>query len=831
MSFVAGTTPDARAMPDPGAVALDWPRRRPYSAPEARLRDILSINVVSEVLSKVSVTIVTIIVNSPWLWLVWASQFVVLGGVWLARRALESDRTDQALIILVLGHGVGGIGAVVGLPAIAPLVMLVLFGDLSLTGFCSRRGVRPYVAICLALVAASALLSLTTWSDLVDSVPIGLVVLAFVLQGLPSGAVTSLTSREVYTQLRDRGERLRSLTDRLGTADREERLWVANRLSSVTMVDLGELADQVDAMRTVLRDGRPDAQLGELLVGATKLSKSSLARLRSLSHGLHPDVLHQHGLVAAIGAMVGLSEAGTAGRLGTRVVLIEHPATRLPIAVESAFYSVVVALTEATTEPELHVGVTTRRGYAELLVVAHTIALDSDVVDRLTDHVSAVFGDLQVVEAGRGATKGTETADGADSVTGVPAGVVHAAAPLVQPVGFVGAAPERTWNPQPILRRFIVGSIVLCAAGLVASAIVWAGTRLDSVAVVVVVLGVVMVSVLAAGIAERRGRAPVALALLSFETSFAGVVVTAVVPEFAPTAALIVLLPIMLGLPYLTTRHLNTVGAIATLMVTAVAVMGLLPQGVVDDGGLPRWVPLLLLAPTSVAVSMLGVVALADGRSAIHATNERLQGTLVELMGALDATRRHVERDLHDGAQQHLAALAIQFAVVGRLTSTPERADRALEAVAVQIDHARTELQTLVDGSFGDVVRSIGVETALQRVAGRPLTIVTSDVESLPDSIALVVYFVCNEAIQNATKHAGDDATIEVLIAVTDSAGRDGAQVAFRVTDDGVGCAPARLASGHGIRALHQRLADVGGTLSVTSKPGCGTTLSGEICL
>jgi signal transduction histidine kinase len=794
----------------------------------------MAINVRSEVLSKLSVTIVTVIVDSPWLWLLWASQFLVLGGVWLARRALENDRSDLAMIILVLGHGAGGLGAVIGLPAIAPLVMLVLFGDLALTGFCTRRGVRPYVAICLALVAATALLSLTTWSDLVDSVPIGLVIVAFVLQGLPSGAVTSLTSREVYIQLRDRGERLRSLTARLGSADREERLWVANRLSSVTMGDLDDLANQVDEMRTALRlDERPDELLGGQLVRATDLSKSSLARLRSLSHGLHPDVLFQHGLVAAIGSMVGLREPGAAGRPGTRVVLVEHPATRLPIAIESAFYSVIVALTQATPEAELHVGVRTRRGYAELLVVADTLVPDPDVVARLSDQVSAVFGDLQVIGAGPIAGSPSDLVDGIDPIPAAAPVVIHAAAPLVQPQGLVTTAPDGTWNPQPILRRFIVGSIVLCAAGLVAAVIVWAGTRLASVGVVVGVLCVVMVSVLAAGIAERRRRPTIALALLSFEASFAGLVLTAVVPEFAPTAALIVVLPISLGLPYLTTRQLNIVGAIASLMVTAVAVMGLMSEGVIDDGGLPAWVPLLLLAPTSVAVAVLGVVGLADGRSTISATNERLQNALVALMGAREATRRQVERDLHDGAQQHLAALAIQFGVVGRLTSTPDRADRALETVAVQIDDARTELQTLVDGSFGDVVRSIGLESALQRVAAGSLNVVTNDVEVLPEPIALVVYFVCNEAIQNATKHAGDDATVDVLISVTESVTesgrRNGGVVAFSISDDGVGCDPARLAAGHGIRSLRQRLADVGGTLHAISEPGCGTTLSGEI--
>jgi signal transduction histidine kinase len=303
--------------------------------------------------------------------------------------------------------------------------------------------------------------------------------------------------------------------------------------------------------------------------------------------------------------------------------------------------------------------------------------------------------------------------------------------------------------------------------------------------------------------------------------------VTVAVPEFAPTTALIVVLPMVLGLPYLTSRHLDVVGAVATVMVTAVALLGLMESGVVDGGALPTWVPLLLLAPTSLSVALLAVVALADVRSTVNATNDRLQATLIELTDAFDSTRRQVERDLHDGAQQHLAALAIQLGVVRRLTATPDRAARILEALACQVEEARNELQRLVDGSFGDVLRSLGVGRALERASGNSTTVVTNDVESLPTHVALATYFVCHEAMQNATKHAGAAATIEVDIRVVDDP--VGTRVEFSVADDGVGCDPARLMSGHGVSALRSRLEEVGGTLVATSEPGRGTTVSGVI--
>jgi signal transduction histidine kinase len=210
--------------------------------------------------------------------------------------------------------------------------------------------------------------------------------------------------------------------------------------------------------------------------------------------------------------------------------------------------------------------------------------------------------------------------------------------------------------------------------------------------------------------------------------------------------------------------------------------------------------------------------------------NERLQAALRELLVTFDATRHRIERDLHDGAQQHLAALAIQFGVVGKLVGTPERVAPVLDRIAEQIDEARAQLQMLVDGSFGDTVRTSGLGTALERTAalvGRPVTVTTVGTEHLPDHVALVTYFACHEAIQNATKHAGAAAAIDVDIrTVTND---DGARVEFRVTDDGHGCDQAHLDSGHGMRSLRQRIEEVGGVLDAVSAPGRGTSLTGVI--
>ncbi len=793
-------------MTEPVAVSVTWPRRRPLSPSELRLRQLVTTNVRSELVGKVSLTALAIVLNSPWMWLLWATQFAVLGGVWLARTALERSSTDRALLILVCSHSVGGLGAVIALPDIAPLVMLVLFGDLTLSGFATRTGVRPYLATCLAMISAVALLSLSRWSDLRDDVPIALVVVAFAIQGLASGWITATSSRETYTRLRDRGERLRSLTERMRTADRDERLSVANRLSAGTIADLGLLRDRVADIHAAESEHDRRAHLA---AGAT-LAKRSLARLRELSHGLYPDVLHQHGLAAAIASLDALAERDELNATA-RAVLASHPPDRLPGTIESAFYACTVAALPAMPPGAVLVtAVEVRDGWAELLLSGPGFAPDAGVEAALRDQASAVSGEMALIAA-------------------APDAVVHVAAPLAPPVA-AGPSSFDVQHPVPILRRFIDVSVLLCGIGLPVSAAVWVATRSPAVAVVFGVLCVVMASVLAARAAERRANATLALALLSFETSFAGIAVTAAVPDFAPVSALIVTMPLILGLPHLAPRHLDAVGMVQTLMITAVVLLGLLRTGVVDDVGLPLWVPLTVLAPASLAVASLVVVALADGRAATDAANERLQAALRELLVTFDTTRHRIERDLHDGAQQHLAALAIQFGVGGKLVGTPERVGPVLDRVAQQIDEARAQLQMLVDGSFGDTVRTIGLATALERtaaLAGRPVNVTTVGTEQLPDHLALVTYFACHEAIQNATKHAGATAAIDVDIRTV--TGVEGSRVEFSVTDDGHGCEQAHLESGRGMRSLRQRIEEVGGVLDAASAPGRGTSLTGVI--
>ena len=787
------------------AGADGFPARRPLTSSERRLVAMLDRTTREDLVAAAVLLAVTVYIGSPWLWLGWAARWLAPLGAQAARREILADRTRRGLFLLAAGHALAGVGTVAAVPQAAPLVMLVLFSDLTLAGY-SERPARPsWFALCLGNIAAVALVSLGEWSDVPRVAPAWLFVTVLGGHGVATAAMCATTARETYTRLRDHGERLRVLAERARDADREGQLEVARALSSTTGRDLGRLADLVDGLRA-------ETDLARLRAGAAQGSataKQALAGLRALSHGVFPDVLHQHGLAAALRS---LDHAGP-GRTG--VLVVEEPDERFPPEVESAFHALVATCLRGTAAASASAVLMRRRGYAELVLDLDGTSPDGPAFDdatlaALTDRVDGVRGTLEVT-AGPGRVR------------------VHAGAPVTPPP----ARPDADPQAVAILTRFISSSVVTSVVGLVTTSIVWAVTGSTAVALVDAELVVVLLACLGAGALERRGRHGAALGLLCFETAFAGIGTSLTIPVFAPTAALIVMLPLVLGLPYLTREALRVIAAAQSVIVVGVIVLGIWRTGIVDAAQLPDWVGLSLLAPTSVAVAVLVVIAISEGRAAVDASNETLQAALADLLAGIDATRRGIERDLHDGAQQHLAALAIQLHVVEQLAGQGDDArDRlavVLDRVAQQTAQARAELALLVDGTFGATLRDVGVAEALRRSAAlsrRPVAVHVEGGDDLPTAAAMTVYFVCNEAVQNATKHAGPDASVTITVRP------DGAQrLAFRVEDDGHGCPPGVLLAGRGVADLVRRAREAGGELTAASAPGRGTTVHGWVPL
>lgn len=195
---------------------------------------------------------------------------------------------------------------------------------------------------------------------------------------------------------------------------------------------------------------------------------------------------------------------------------------------------------------------------------------------------------------------------------------------------------------------------------------------------------------------------------------------------------------------------------------------------------------------------------------------------------ATEAERRRIERDLHDGAQQRLIALRIELGLVeATATSDPALAAAQIRNLQGAVDEALAELRAFAHGAAPPALDG-GLEGALRELAARaplPTSVSTRDLARYAVDTETAVYFSVAEALQNAAKHAMNAG--QALVDVRDTGGA----LLFVVSDDGRGDAATPIVSGEGIANMRQRVAALGGTLSVTRPPGGGVEVRGSIPL
>jgi signal transduction histidine kinase len=226
--------------------------------------------------------------------------------------------------------------------------------------------------------------------------------------------------------------------------------------------------------------------------------------------------------------------------------------------------------------------------------------------------------------------------------------------------------------------------------------------------------------------------------------------------------------------------------------------------------------------------------ALQESLRELQLRAEELRASRARVVAAADAERRKIERNLHDGAQQHLVALAVTVRLAQQLAATdPDQARELLEQLGHDLQDAVQELRDLAHGIYPPVLMDRGLVSALESAAARaalPVEVAADgDVGRFPQEVEAAVYFCCLEALQNAGKHAGEGATATVTVGRDVGAdGRD--TVTFTVADDGAGFDPAGSAGrGHGFVNMSDRLGAIGGTVAVDSAPGRGTRVSGSV--
>lgn len=212
-----------------------------------------------------------------------------------------------------------------------------------------------------------------------------------------------------------------------------------------------------------------------------------------------------------------------------------------------------------------------------------------------------------------------------------------------------------------------------------------------------------------------------------------------------------------------------------------------------------------------------------------HRLVAELHDSRTRLIAASDDARRRVERDLHDGAQQQLVALAIALRGARRaLDSDPTSAVRLIDHSLTILTSAIDELRELARGVHNEVLTERGLGPALAQLVRRcPIEVVhTAGLDArLPTLVETSVYYLVAEALTNATKYGAHRVWLDVRPGVAP----DNDRVIVSVVDDGPGGADPD--KGSGLAGMTERLRALGGSITLDSRPGAGTTVRAEVPL
>jgi signal transduction histidine kinase len=221
------------------------------------------------------------------------------------------------------------------------------------------------------------------------------------------------------------------------------------------------------------------------------------------------------------------------------------------------------------------------------------------------------------------------------------------------------------------------------------------------------------------------------------------------------------------------------------------------------------------------AVGSVAGLALENERlsARVRAQLEEVRASRQRIVEAGDAERRRVERDLHDGAQQRLVALAMRLDAA---RGTTIEAQALIEAATAELGVAIGEVRQLARGLHPTILTEAGLRAAIESLAERtpvPVEVDADDSRHRP-TVEATAYFVVAEALTNVARYAGASHAAVVVR-------REGDSLTVEVRDDGQGGAdPDR---GTGLRGLADRVAAIGGTLDIDSPPAGGTVLRARL--
>ncbi|HEV3268043.1 MAG TPA: histidine kinase [Acidimicrobiales bacterium] len=220
--------------------------------------------------------------------------------------------------------------------------------------------------------------------------------------------------------------------------------------------------------------------------------------------------------------------------------------------------------------------------------------------------------------------------------------------------------------------------------------------------------------------------------------------------------------------------------------------------------------------------------ALQSSLDELRRQADELRASRARVVASGDAERRRVERNLHDGAQQHLVALAVNLRLTKDIVGEdPEAAVKMLDELGVAVQDTIKELRELAHGIYPPLLVDSGLAEALRAVCNRsPLDIemATDGLGRYGSDVEAAIYFCCLEALQNAGKHAPE---AHVTLRIWEESGG----LLFEVSDDGPGFDIRLARQGHGYVNMSDRLGAIGGLVRWESQLGHGTTIRGSVPL
>jgi signal transduction histidine kinase len=214
-------------------------------------------------------------------------------------------------------------------------------------------------------------------------------------------------------------------------------------------------------------------------------------------------------------------------------------------------------------------------------------------------------------------------------------------------------------------------------------------------------------------------------------------------------------------------------------------------------------------------------------REELSARTAELSASRRRLVEAQDSARRRLERDIHDGAQQHLVALAVNLRVAQSVAQrSPGRGAALLADQEGAVEEAMSTLLSLARGIYPRRLVEEGLAPALHEAASAipvPVTWTGLSAARYGADVEAAAYFCCTEALQNVAKHAGASSVAVSLLE------QDGMLVCS-VTDDGVGIDPGP-GPGTGLASMRDRVESLDGTLAVLRTPRGGTCVEARLPL